>query len=132
MDNIEQQIKDIYNKKEKGKMVFLTGDGVYEQDFDSLLKMNDIDSFLYDINRLPEVIVTNAKANPKSQRWVNDLALVFALKYLKERYNKLLEHYQSVSEKWTKLYDKKYGDKSEVKRQDISDDVFTTGKNIGV
>lgn len=143
MDNnemIEQQISDIEEKFKENKILFISINGVYERDLETLKTTTNIDEFLYDINRLPEVIITNARNNQKSQRWVNDIALVNALKYMKTSYDKLLKHYKNVMHEYTKLFDEKYGDRPEkpIKKEtneNISTDnydVFVSGKNIGV
>lgn len=143
MDNnemIEQQISDIEEKFKENKILFISIDGVYERDLETLKTTTNIDEFLYDINRLSEVIITNARNNPKSQRWVNDIALVNALKYMKTSYDKLLKHYKNVMHEYTKLFDEKYGDRPEkpIKKENNENistdnyDVFVSGKNIGV
>lgn len=128
MDNIEKQIEDIYAKLKEGKLLYIGLEGVYERPLDTI-KIMKPDSFLYDINRLPEVIMTNAKANPKSQRWVNDLALIFAFKQISSDYEILLEAYQKLNSKYHNLI--KSGNLIS-KNQNNTESPFITGQNIGV
>lgn len=74
-----EKLKDLIRDKGKeGKVVFYTVEGLAVADIDELIKQ-PIDGLLYDLNRLPEVIMSNF-----DKRSVNDYAMMMVLKRLKE------------------------------------------------
>lgn len=74
-----EKLKDLIRDKAKeGKVVFYTVEGLAVADIDKLINQ-PIDGLLYDLNRLPEVIMSNF-----GKRSVNDYAMMLILKRLKE------------------------------------------------
>ena len=69
----------ILEKAKENKVVFSTFDGYMFTDLDEFIKQ-PVDGLLYDLNRLPEVVLTFID-DPK---WVNDYAVYLVIKKLKE------------------------------------------------
>jgi len=83
-DDMTEKLKDIISKKaSEGKLVFLAMDDMLaEANIDDFVNQ-PLDGLLYDLNRLPEVIMTFID-DPK---WVNDYAVYLVIKKLKEFYD---------------------------------------------
>lgn len=76
-------IKDAVLKcAKKDKIIFFGSDGYMAADIDEFIKQ-PLGGMLYDLNRLPEVILTFVD-DPK---WVNDYACYLVIKRLKEFYD---------------------------------------------
>lgn len=70
----------ILGEEKKGNLVFLADDGTpFVTPIDKFIRQ-PVDGILYDLNRLPEVVMTYID-DPK---WVNDYAVYLVIKNLKE------------------------------------------------
>lgn len=67
----------ILQKAKEGKVVFATFEGLMSADLNDFIKQ-PADGILYDLNRLPEVVMTFIN-DPK---WVNDFAVQLVIKKL--------------------------------------------------
>ena len=78
----ETLLKDYYKAKSESKILYQNEVGYRICSLEDMNKQ-DINGILYDINRLPEVIINSKDKdiNKYNQRWINDLALVELLKY---------------------------------------------------
>ena len=75
----EELIKLILAKAKEGKVVFATFEGLMAADLNEFIKQ-PADGILYDLNRLPEVVMQFLD-DPK---WVNDFAVSLVIRKLKE------------------------------------------------
>ena len=76
----EENLKNFVLENEKeNRIVFLGFGGLMSADIDEFLKQ-PLEGILYDLNRLPEVVLTFID-DPK---WVNDYAVYLVIKKLKE------------------------------------------------
>ena len=75
-------LKDYYKAKSESKILYKD---IFGYRTCSLEEMNrqGINGILYDINRLPELIINlkDEDIDKYNQRWINDLALIELLKY---------------------------------------------------
>jgi hypothetical protein len=80
MSDEKQELKElILAKAKEGKVVFATFEGLMAADLNEFIKQ-PADGILYDLNRLPEVVLTFLD-DPK---WVNDFAVSLVIRKLKE------------------------------------------------
>jgi len=80
MSDEKQELKElILAKAKEGKVVFATFEGLIAADLNEFIKQ-PADGILYDLNRLPEVVLTFLD-DPK---WVNDFAVSLVIRKLKE------------------------------------------------
>ena len=70
----------ILEEAEKGNVVFRTFEGYAVSSLDEFIAQ-PLDGLLYDLNRLPEVVLSLIE-DPK---WVNDYAVYLVIKRLKEK-----------------------------------------------
>lgn len=79
----DKELKEkILNKSSDGKLVFYGSNVLLEANFDDFINQS-LDGMLYDLNLLPEVIMTYID-DPK---WINDYAVYLVIKKLKEFYD---------------------------------------------
>lgn len=69
-------------EESKGNLVYYSGDQGFVRSIDRFIKQ-PLEGMLYDLNRLPEVVMTFID-DPK---WVNDYAVYLVIKKLKEHYD---------------------------------------------
>ena len=75
---MNEKVKElILQKAKEGKIVFATFEGLMSADINEFVKQ-PADGILYDLNRLPEVVMTYID-DPK---WVNDFAVQLVIKKL--------------------------------------------------
>jgi hypothetical protein len=76
MNDKDESVKDLVLRlRNENKVVFHTIEGLASVDIDEFLKQ-PIEGVLYDLNRLPEVVLSNIE-DPK---WVNDFAVFLVIK----------------------------------------------------
>lgn len=85
MENNELLDKILELEKEN-KIVFMTIEGAMTASIESIIKQ-PVEGLLYDLNRDKATLMSLSKS--KSQRWVNDMAIVNVLKYVLEENEKL-------------------------------------------
>lgn len=80
-----ENLRDLILEKEKeNKVVYSTFEGYACNDLDEIIDLQPVDGLLYDLNRLPEVVLTWID----DQKWVNDYAVQLVIKRLHERMTK--------------------------------------------
>jgi len=77
--NKDELKKRILSEYEKGNIVYATSEGLSVANLDKFIKQ-PTDGILYDLNRLPEVVLTLLD-DPK---WVNDYAVAMVITKLKQ------------------------------------------------
>jgi hypothetical protein len=76
-----EELKDFIVQKEKeNKIIVNSPEGLKEATINEFIKQ-PLEGILYDLNRLPEVILSTAKDN---RFWVNDYAMMVVVKRLFE------------------------------------------------
>lgn len=83
MDN-KELLAVILENAAKGKVVVATIGGVASMPLDDFISQ-PTDGLLYDLNRLPEVVMTFVEDESYGMKWVNDYAVYLVIKRLKEK-----------------------------------------------
>ena len=86
----DELLENILEGQKSDYVSYATCDGIMTQDIHTFLKQ-PIDGILYDLNRDKATTIALAKDEESSigHRWVNDLAVAFVIKKLKEKIDKL-------------------------------------------
>jgi len=83
-DKVKKKLKDmVLAEAKKGNVVFMTIEGPAIANLDEFIKQSAL-GILYDLNRLPEVVLTFIE-DPK---WVNDYAVSLVISKLKSEIEK--------------------------------------------
>jgi hypothetical protein len=82
--NEKENLRDLVRRKEKeGKVVFMTAEGLMEDDLEEFIKQ-PTEGILYDLNRDRATVLTFIDAN---QKWINDYAVGLVIAELKKYYD---------------------------------------------
>lgn len=85
----EDILGKIMEAQKDGKVCFATCDGIMTQDVYKFLEQ-PVDGILYDLNRDKATTITLARSADSfiGRRWINDLAVAFVIRKLKEELDK--------------------------------------------
>lgn len=86
----EELLGKIMEAQQDGKVCFATCDGIMAQDVYKFLEQ-PVDGILYDLNRDKATTIALARSADSfiGRRWINDLAIAFVIRKLKEKIDKL-------------------------------------------
>lgn len=85
----EELLGMIMEAQKDGKVCFATCDGIMKQDLNTFLEQS-AEGILYDLNRDKATTIALARSADSfiGRRWINDLAVAFVIRKLKEELDK--------------------------------------------
>ena len=95
----KESLKDlVLNNEKKDRLVYTDLEGFTSVDLDALIDSQPVTGLLYDLNRLPETVMTFADHPEYGIKWVNDYALYLVIKRLHERMTKAEKRLEDVKD----------------------------------
>jgi hypothetical protein len=88
----------VLDEAKKGNLVIHTIEGFALANIDEFIKQ-PLDGILYDLNRLPEVVLSFID----DSKWVNDYAVYLVIKRMKEKLGELEEKNRRLTEAFNKI-----------------------------
>lgn len=107
---------DIFEAHKNGNIAFMIDGGrIVQAKFDDFIGQH-ADGILYDLNRLPEVTMTLFKKS-KSPRWINDIAMAYVVRGLKDKVDELMDKVDELEKKIKELKTKESEPKQQIEKK---------------
>lgn len=110
---------DILKAHKNGEISYMVDDGrIMKARFEDFIEQ-PADGILFDLNRLPEVTMTLFKKS-KSSRWINDIAMAYVIKGLKDKIDELENKIDELENKIDELKSNKQKPKKTLNKSTMS------------